>query len=122
MTRLHNINVNASCHLLQLPEIATNIPFSGNLILLALHKEPKLRVLEQEIKQAEAAAKVARNMRLPDVGVGVEGRQYSGDGEFRSGMFKLRFSLPLANGGKYRKDYEPDKERNKSAEEEREDQ
>ena len=54
--------------------------------------------------------------------LGVEGRQYSGDGEFRSGMFTLRFSLPWANRDKYRKDYERDKERQKSAEQEREDQ
>src|SRR2546426_7372857 len=59
--------------------------------------EPKLKVLEQEIKQAGAAAELTRKMRLPDVSFGVEGRQYSGDGEFRSGMFTLRFSLPWAN-------------------------
>ena len=63
-----------------------------------------------------------RKMRLPDVSLGVEGRQYSGNGGFRSGMFTLRFSLPWANGDKYRKDYARDKEKQKSAEQEREDQ
>ncbi len=79
-------------------------------------------MLEREIKQAGAAAELTRKMRLPDVSLGVEGRQYSGDGEFRSGMFTLRFSLPWANGARYRKDYQRDKERQKSAEQEREDQ
>jgi outer membrane protein TolC len=37
-------------------------------------------------------------------------------------MFTLRFSIPWANGNKHRKDYERDKERQKSAEQEREDQ
>jgi outer membrane protein TolC len=36
-------------------------------------------------------------------------------------MFTLRFSLPWANGGKYRKDYDRDKERPRSAEDERDD-
>src|SRR5213075_3000197 len=76
---------------------------------------------EQEIKQAAASAELTRKKRLPDVSLGVEGRQYSGDGDFRSGMFTLRFSLPWANRGRYRKDYDRDKERQKSAEQERED-
>src|SRR5258708_739247 len=37
-------------------------------------------------------------------------------------MFALRFPLPWFNEGKYRKDYERDKERQKTAEQEREDQ
>jgi outer membrane protein TolC len=61
-------------------------------------------------------------MRLPDVSLGIEARQYSGDGEFRSGMFTLRFSLPWGNRDKYRKDYQRDKERQNSVEQEREDQ
>src|SRR6266581_965492 len=78
--------------------------------------------MAQEIKKAQAAAELTRKARLPDVSLGLEGRQYSGDGEFRSGMFTLRFSLPWLNRDKYRKDYQRDKERQKSAEQEREDQ
>jgi outer membrane protein TolC len=78
-------------------------------------------VLEQEIKQAAASADLTRKTRLPDVSFGIEGRQYSGDGEFRSGMLTLRLPLPWANHNKYRQDYERDKERQKSAELERED-
>src|ERR1035438_9128479 len=78
--------------------------------------------MAQEIKQAQAEAELTRKTRLPDVSLGVEGRQYSGDGEFRSGMFTLRFSLPWFNESKYRKDYARDKEKQKTAEQEREDQ
>ena len=122
LNRLLNRDVSSIWPSLKLPPVAPAIPLSAKLLSLALLNEPKLKVLEQEIKQAGAAAELTRKMRLPDVSLGVEGRQYSGDGEFRSGMFTLRFSLPWANGSKYRKDYERDKERQKSAEQEREDQ
>src|SRR6266496_6348904 len=122
LNRLLNREVNSTWPSLQLPPVAPTIPLSAKLLSLALLNEPKLKVLEQEIKQAGAAAELTRKTRLPDVSLGVEGRQYSGDGEFRSGIFTLRFSLPWANGNKYRKDYERDKERQKSAEQEREEQ
>jgi outer membrane protein TolC len=91
------------------------------LVSLALANEPKLKVMSQEISQAEAAAELTRRTRLPEASFGVEGRQYSGDGGFREGDFTLRFSLPWFNGDKYRKDYDRDKEKQKSAEQERED-
>jgi outer membrane protein TolC len=122
LNRLLNRAATSSWPSLQLPPVAPAIPLSNKLLALALLNEPKLKVLEQEIKQAAASAELTRKRRLPDVALGVEGRQYSGDGEFRSGMFTLRFSLPWANGGKYRKDYERDKEKQKTAEQEREDQ
>jgi outer membrane protein TolC len=107
---------------LLLPPVAPAIPLSDKLVSLSLKNEPKLRVLEQEIKQASSSADLTRKNRLPDVSLGVEGRQYSGDGEFRSGMFTLRFSLPWFNRDKYRKEYERDKERQRSAEHDRDDQ
>jgi len=122
LNRLLNRDVSSSWPSLKLPPVAPAIPLSAKLLSLALLNEPKLKVLEQEIKQAAASAELTRKTRLPDVSLGVEGRQYSGDGEFRSGMFTIRFSLPFANRDKYQKDYERDKERQKSAEQEREDQ
>lgn len=122
LNRLLNREVNSPWPVLKLPEAAPAVPFSEKLVTLALASEPRLKVMEQEIKQAEAAAKLARNMRLPDVSVGVGGRQFSDDGGFRSGMFGLGVSLPWGNAGKYRKDYEREKERQKAAEQEREDQ
>jgi len=122
LNRLLNRDVSSTWPSLQLPPVAPAIPLSSKLLALALQNEPKLKVLEQEIKQAAASAELTRKTRLPDVSFGVEGRQYGGDGEFRSGMFTLRFSLPWANRDKYRKDYDRDVERQKSAEQEREDQ
>jgi outer membrane protein TolC len=121
LNRLLNRAGDSSWPPLQLPPVSPAIPFSAKLLSLALANEPKLKVMEQEIKQAEAAAELTRKTRLPDVNFDVEGRQYSGDGGFREGDFQLRFSLPWFNGDKYRKDYDRDKEKQKSAEQERED-
>jgi outer membrane protein TolC len=122
LNRLLNRAVESPWPSLRLPAVAPAIPFSAKLLSLALANEPKLKVMEQEIKQAEADAELTRQTRLPDVSLGVEGRQYSGDGGFREGDFTLRFSLPWFNGDRYRKDYDRDKEKQKSAEQEREDQ
>jgi outer membrane protein TolC len=122
LNRLLNRAMDSPWPPLQLPAVAPAIPLSPKLLSLALANEPKLKVMEQEIKQAEAAANLTRRTRLPDVSFDVEGRQYSGDGGFREGDFTLRFSLPWFNRDKYRMDYDRDKEKQKSAEQEREDQ
>ena len=122
LNRLLNRPADASWPSLQLPPVAPAVPLSQKLLSLSLQSEPKLKVLEREINEAQATAELTRRSRLPEVSLGVEGRQFSGDGEFRSGMFTLNFSIPWFNESKYAKDYERDKERQKSTEQEREDQ
>ena len=122
LNRLLNRPVDSSWPPLRLPPAVPAIPFSAKLLALALANEPKLKVMDEEIKQAEATAELTRKTRLPDVSFDVEGRQYSADGGFREGDFTLRFSLPWFNGDKYRKEYDRDREKQKSAEQEREDQ
>jgi outer membrane protein TolC len=122
LNRLLNRDVESAWPSLQLPPVAPAISFSEKLLSLALQNEPRLKVLEQEIKQAEASAALSRNSRLPDVSLGIEGRQYSGDGGFRSGMFVLRTSLPWVNRDRYRREYEREKEKQHSAEQERAEQ
>ena len=122
LNQLLNRPIDSTWPPLQLPPVGPAIPLSGKLLALALQNEPRLKVKEQEIKQAKAAAELTRKARLPDVSFGVEGRQYSGDGGFREGDFTLRFSLPWFNERRYQKDYERDKERQKTFEQEREDQ
>ena len=122
LNRLLNRDPASTWPRLLLPPVAPAVPLSERLLSLSLKNEPKLKVLDQEIKQASASADLTRKNRLPDVSLGVDGRQYSGDGEFRSGMFTLQFSVPWMNGDKYRKEYQRDKERQKSAEQERADQ
>lgn len=122
LNRLLNRDLDASWPNFQLPPVGPAIPLSEKLLTAALANEPSLKVMEQEIKQAKAATDLTRRSRLPDVSLGIEGREYSGDGGFREGDFTLRFSLPWFNEGKYRKDYERDKEKERTAEQEREDQ
>lgn len=122
LNRLLNRPVDSLWPALQLPPVGPAIPVSEKLLALAQQNEPRLKVMAREIQRAKAAAELTRKSRLPDVSLGVEGRQYGGDGQFRSGMFTLRLSLPWFNEGKYRKDYARDKEKQKTAEQEREDQ
>ena len=122
LNRLLNRDPESSWPSLRLPPVAPAIPLSEKLLTLALANEPKLKVMDEDIKQAKAAADVTRRSRLPDVSLGIEGREYSGDGGFRSGDFTLRFSLPWFNEGKYHKDYQRDIARQRTAEQERDDQ
>jgi cobalt-zinc-cadmium efflux system outer membrane protein len=121
LNRLLNRNANKPWPSIRLPVIGPAVPYSAKLIELSLRNEPQLAIMKEEIKQAEASANLVRRSRLPEVSVGVEGRQYTGDGGFRQGDFMLRLSIPWGNGGKYRKDYEREKEKQRSAEEERAD-
>ena len=122
LNRLLNRHHDSPWPPLRLPPVAPPVPYSAKLVALALTNEPNLKVVEKEIKEAEATAERTKRTRLPDVALGVQGWQYSGDGGFRQGMFTLSFSLPWFNGGKYGKDYARDRETIKSAQQEREDQ
>ena len=121
LNRLLNRSADSAWPSLQLPSVGPAIPLSQKLLELALQNEPNLKVMEQEIQQARAAAELTRKSHLPDVSLGVGGRQYSGDGGFREGDFTLSVSLPWFNRDKYRADYERDLQRQKTAEQERED-
>ena len=107
---------------LLLPELAPVLPFDDELVALALKEEPRLKILEAEIREVTAAAELTRKMRLPDVSLGLEGKQYHGDGGIRSGAVTLSFSLPLGNADKYRKEYLRELERRNAAEADRQEQ
>lgn len=100
---------------LRLPGVADSIVYSEKLVALSLRYEPKSRVMREQIRQADAMVEVSRTTRYPEVGLDLEGRNYTGNGDFRQGMFLARFSVPLGNAGKYRKDIERDRERAKAA-------
>jgi outer membrane protein TolC len=121
LNRLLNRAPHAAFPPVALPAAAPAIPLSARLLALARDNEPMLKVLDHRIEKAEAGARLSRNMRLPDVSLAVEGRQYSGDGELRSGMFSVRVSLPWINREKYRKDYARDQAELKAAELDRDD-
>src|SRR5688572_16280154 len=116
VNRLLNRDLRAPLPTFELPSVAASIDYSSRLVEMAVKFEPKPRVMKQEIKQSESSVVATRKARLPDVSAGIEGRQYSGDGGFREGLFTVSLSLPWFNGGKYRSDLARDKARVQAAE------
>ncbi|MEY2466159.1 MAG: outer membrane protein heavy metal efflux system, partial [Verrucomicrobiota bacterium] len=85
LNRLLNRDLQASWPALQLPELAGPVVFNARLLDFALRYEPKAQMMRLQIKQAEATVDMTRRERLPEVGIGAEARNYSGDGSFRQG-------------------------------------
>lgn len=100
--------------ILALPTLAPEIPLSEKLFSMGLQFEPRLQVMRHEIAMADAGIEVARRSRLPDVTVGVEGRQWSGSGDFREGMFTVGLNLPWFNRSKYRADLDRNRARSEA--------
>jgi cobalt-zinc-cadmium efflux system outer membrane protein len=98
-----------------LPPVAPEIPLTETLFTLAAKFEPRLQAMRQDIAMAEAGVEVTRRSRLPDVTLGVEGRQWSGSGGFREGMFTVGLNLPWVNRSKYRADLDRDRHRAEAA-------
>jgi outer membrane protein TolC len=94
-------NSNIELPKFELPPPASPIEFTPKLLTLAFGGEPKLRFMQQELRQSRAAVDAARSQRAPDVSVGTEGRNYSRNGDFRSAEVLLSVSLPWGNRGKY---------------------
>jgi outer membrane protein TolC len=116
LNRLLNRDLAAPWPALELPTLAGPVVFNQQLVDLAVKYEPKVQMMRRQIQQAEATAASTRRSRLPDVNVGVEARNYSGDGSFRQGMLVLSLNLPLANAGKYRHDLQRDEAKVKATE------
>jgi cobalt-zinc-cadmium efflux system outer membrane protein len=110
LNRLLNRELHARWPRVAVPSLQPQIFYTPELVDAALAAEPKLRVLRQESTSAQAAADVTRRQRLPDVSVGVQARQYSGDGGFREGTATVSFSVPWLNRGRYDDDLRRDEQ------------
>jgi cobalt-zinc-cadmium efflux system outer membrane protein len=91
-----------------LPGIAAPVPYDDHLVRDAVDYAPKLRILRQETEESDAAAQLTRRRRLPDIGLGVEARQYTGDAGIREGALTLDFTLPWVNARRYDSDIRRD--------------
>lgn len=116
LNRLMNQPAETAWPTLQLPALMGPLAYSEKLAEMALSYEPKLKVMQQDVRVAEAATRLADRRRLPEVVASVEGRQYSGDGGFREGMFKLGFSVPWFNRNRYREERRREESRRQAAE------
>jgi outer membrane protein TolC len=92
----------------ELPFLAPPVVHSTALADYAATNEPRLKVLRQTKAQAEAVTRLTETLRRPDVSFGIQGRQYSGDGGLREGMFSVSLNLPWWNAPKYRADLRRD--------------
>jgi outer membrane protein TolC len=96
---------------LVLPPPAEPLEYNPKLIEFALKYEPRITVKRKELSQAKAMADLTARERLPEVSVGVEGRNYSGDGRLRQNMVVLSMNLPWFNRGKYQSAITRDREK-----------
>lgn len=94
-----------------LPVLADPVPFTTNLVRLALANDPRLKLAGRQYRTAEAAVGVSRRAGRPDVSLGVDALSYSGDGAFRQGLFSVKLNLPWFNRANYRRDQARDRER-----------
>jgi outer membrane protein, heavy metal efflux system len=122
LNRLLNRPLHASWPRVAIPAMAPQIYYTDLLVGAALSSEPQLKVMHQESESAQASADLTRRQRLPDVSVGLEARQYSGDGGFREGMATVSFSVPWLNRAKYDDDWRRDQQRKRASDLAAEDQ
>ena len=115
LNRLLNRDLHSPWPVLLLPPVAEPVVYNERLVQFALKNEPKLKVLRQQIIQAETMVDLTRRQRLPDMNIGLEGRNYSGDGSFRQGMLVFSMNLPWVNSGKYRSEAKRDEAKLKAA-------
>ena len=116
LNRFLNRDLQSPWPSLQLPPLAAPVFYNQQLVDFATKYEPKLRLMREQIKQSQAVVDATRRGRLPDVTVGVDSRNFSGNSEWRQTEFMLNFNLPLFNRGKYRADIRRDEAKLKAAE------
>ncbi len=104
LNRLLNRPADAAWPTLLLPATVPALPPVEELILHASESAPQLDVMRASLKEAESTVSLTRKERLPNVGVGLEGRQFADTGEFRQGMFTLGVSIPWGNRSRYQAD------------------
>lgn len=116
INRLLNRDLHSAWPGLQLPVVASPVRYSQRLVDLALKYEPRLKLLRREIQKSEALVKMTRRQRLPDFSVGVQGRNYTGTGEFRQAEVMVGFNFPWGNKSRYRNEIGREEARLKATE------
>lgn len=116
VNRLLNRDLHAAWPVVMLPSVQPPLPYSDALVNAALQAEPKLKIMQQEVAQAEAVSRATREQRQPEVGIGLQGRSYSGDAGFREGMVTVNFTLPWLNARRYDSDFQRDRAKVRASE------
>jgi outer membrane protein TolC len=121
LNRLLNREPQSPWPRLALPEPAGPVVFNDRLVGLAWRGEPRLKLYQKEIEQAEAGVAVVRARAKPDVMAGVVNRNYSGNAEWRQTELMVGLNLPLWNRGKYRSEIQRESARVGALQHERDD-
>ena len=116
LNRLLNRDLHSNWPVLTLPPLAGPVVYNERLVAFALRNEPRIKVLRQQINRAEAEVDLTRRKRLPDVSVGLEARNYTGNGSFRQGALMFSMGLPWFNASKYRSEVTRDQAKLTAAE------
>ncbi|HEY3755702.1 MAG TPA: TolC family protein [Opitutaceae bacterium] len=115
VNRLLNRELHAPWPDIAVPALRPSVGYTPELIAAALDSEPWLRVLRQENVSAQAMADLTHQARLPDVRVGLQAWQYSGNGSLKQAMATVSFSVPWFNRRKYDSDWKRDQERKRAS-------
>jgi len=99
----------------ELPPKAAPVLYQPQWSRHALAAEPRLRVARKSSDEAGARIEATRRSQRPNLSLGLDSRQYSGDGGLRNGAATLSLSLPWFNGDRYRKDIARDRLRFEAA-------
>jgi cobalt-zinc-cadmium efflux system outer membrane protein len=104
INRLLNRNPHTLWPRFAMPALAGPVPYDDHLVRDALDLAPKLKVMRQQTEESGAMAMLTKSSRMPEIGVGLEARQYSGDAGIREGAFTVDFTLPWVNARQYDSD------------------
>jgi len=116
LNRLLNRGLQSPWPQLELPAVAGPVYFNDQLLAFAGKYEPRLRMMREQVNQAQAMVDSTRRSRMPDVSAGALSRNFSGNGEWRQAEFMLSFNLPVFNTRKYRSDVRRDEARLRATE------
>jgi outer membrane protein TolC len=116
LNRLLNRDLHAAWPLIELPREPVAIVYSEALAESVLQAEPKLLLMRQDVARAEATARMTRQQRKPEIGIGIQGRSYTGDAGFREGMVTMNFTMPWLNDRRYEQDYQRDRAKVRASE------
>jgi outer membrane protein, heavy metal efflux system len=116
LNRLLNRDLRSPWPQFELPAVAGPVLFNQKLVSYASNYEPRLRMMREQINQAQATVDSTRRSRMPDVSAGAISRNYSGNGDWRQAEFMLSFSLPVFNTHKYRADVRRDESKLRATE------
>lgn len=91
-----------------LPPVGGEIVADDRLVRIAEAADPSVRNLRAEGRVSAATLKATRRSARPDLSLGVQGYQFTGDGGFAQGMFTVSMNLPWFNRANYRRDVRRD--------------